>query len=108
MTRVGALPRIAAQLGIHPEALRTCVKRTEIDDGTRPGTTKRRRSRGSYEVSGFYASKARVVFIAPEFHLYTRAAKTVRVPICLASQCTTDPNGAAKRPMADQSPRIGY
>ena len=38
-TRPGALKRIADQLGVHPEALRTWVKRAEIDDGTRPGTT---------------------------------------------------------------------
>ena len=37
--RPGALKRIADQLGVHPEALRTWVKRAEIDDGSRPGTT---------------------------------------------------------------------
>jgi transposase len=36
---VGAIKRIADQLGIHPEALRTWVKQAEIDGGTRPGTT---------------------------------------------------------------------
>ena len=35
----GAIKRIAKQLGIHPEALRTWVKRAEIDAGDRPGTT---------------------------------------------------------------------
>ena len=35
----GAIKRIADQLGIHPEALRTWVKRAEVDAGTRPGTT---------------------------------------------------------------------
>ncbi|MEV6902151.1 IS3 family transposase [Amycolatopsis sp. NPDC051372] len=35
----GAIKRIAEQLGIHPEALRTWVKRAEIDAGDRPGTT---------------------------------------------------------------------
>ncbi|MCZ4566992.1 transposase [Rhodococcus erythropolis] len=39
VTRPGALKRIADQLGVHPEALRTWVKRAEIDDGVRPGTT---------------------------------------------------------------------
>lgn len=38
-TRRGAIKRIADQLGVHPEALRTWVKRAEVDDGTRPGTT---------------------------------------------------------------------
>lgn len=38
-TRAGALRRIADQLGVHPEALRTWVKRAEIDGGLRPGTT---------------------------------------------------------------------
>jgi transposase len=38
-TAPGALKRIADQLGIHPEALRTWVKRAEIDAGARPGTT---------------------------------------------------------------------
>jgi transposase len=36
---VGAIRRIADQLGIHPEALRTWVKMAEIDVGDRPGTT---------------------------------------------------------------------
>ena len=35
----GAIKRIADQLGVHPEALRTWVKQVETDDGTRPGTT---------------------------------------------------------------------
>src|SRR3954467_8922519 len=34
----GAIKRIAEQLGIHPEGLRTWVKRAEIDAGCRPGT----------------------------------------------------------------------
>lgn len=38
-TRPGALKRIADQLDVHPEALRTWVKRAEIDEGRRPGTT---------------------------------------------------------------------
>jgi transposase len=37
--RVGAIKRIADQLGLHPEALRNWVKQAEIDGGTRPGTT---------------------------------------------------------------------
>jgi len=36
---VGAIKRIADQLGVHPEALRTWVKQAETDDGTQPGTT---------------------------------------------------------------------
>lgn len=38
-TAPGAIRRIADQLGIHPEALRTWVKRAEVDAGDRPGTT---------------------------------------------------------------------
>jgi transposase len=38
-TSVGAIKRIADQLGIHPEALRTWVKQAEIDGGARVGTT---------------------------------------------------------------------
>ena len=37
--RRGAIKRVADQLGIHPEALRTWVRQAEIDGGTRPGTT---------------------------------------------------------------------
>ena len=38
-TEHGTIKRIADQLGIHPEALRTWVRQAEIDDGVRPGTT---------------------------------------------------------------------
>ncbi|WP_230883490.1 IS3 family transposase [Planomonospora sp. ID82291] len=37
--RDGAIRRIADQLDVHPEALRTWVKRAETDEGLRPGTT---------------------------------------------------------------------
>jgi transposase len=36
---VGAIQRIADQLGIHPEALRGWVRKAEIHAGDRPGTT---------------------------------------------------------------------
>ena len=35
----GAIRRIAEELGVHPEALRTWGKKAQIDQGTRPGTT---------------------------------------------------------------------
>lgn len=38
-TKVGAIKRIADQLGVHPETLRTWVQQAEIDDGVRAGTT---------------------------------------------------------------------
>src|SRR3954470_686430 len=39
VSAVGAIRRIADQLGIHPEALRTWVKQAETDAGARPGST---------------------------------------------------------------------
>ena len=38
-SRPGAVKRIADQLGVHPEALRTWVQRAERDEGLRPGPT---------------------------------------------------------------------
>ena len=38
-SRAGAISRIGQQLGIHPEALRSWVKRAEVDAGTAPGRT---------------------------------------------------------------------
>ena len=37
--RVGAVTRVARQLGIGPESLRNWVKQAEIDSGRRPGMT---------------------------------------------------------------------
>src|SRR5436309_2997848 len=37
--RVGAVTRVARQLDIGPESLRTWVKRADIDSGKRPGRT---------------------------------------------------------------------
>ena len=38
-TRAGAIPRVAEQLGMHRETLRSWVRQAEIDGGVRPGTT---------------------------------------------------------------------
>jgi transposase len=35
----GEIARMARQLGIHPEALRTWIRQAEIDGGQRPGIT---------------------------------------------------------------------
>ena len=37
--RVGAVTRVARQLGIGPESLRNWLKQAEIDGGKRPGVT---------------------------------------------------------------------
>lgn len=38
-SKVGAIKRIADQLGIHPEALRGWVRQAEVDSGRAPGVT---------------------------------------------------------------------
>jgi transposase len=35
----GEIARVGRQLGVHPEALRSWLKQTEIDGGQRPGIT---------------------------------------------------------------------
>ena len=37
--RVGAVTRVARQLGVGPESLRNWVKQADIDSGKRPGVT---------------------------------------------------------------------
>lgn len=38
-TRAGAIQRVAAQLGMHPETLRNWVRQAEVDEGRRPGVS---------------------------------------------------------------------
>jgi transposase len=37
--RTGSIARVADQLGIHREALRTWIRQAEVDGGKRPGTS---------------------------------------------------------------------
>jgi transposase len=46
--RPGALKRIADQLGVHPDAMRTWVKRAEVDEGVSAGTTTDEATRIAY------------------------------------------------------------
>jgi transposase len=41
----GEIARVAGQLGVHREALRTWIRQAEIDGGQRPGTTTSDRQR---------------------------------------------------------------
>jgi transposase len=37
--KTGTIARVADQLGVHREALRTWVRQAEVDSGKRPGTS---------------------------------------------------------------------
>lgn len=37
--KTGTIARVADQIGVHREALRTWIRQAEIDGGARPGTT---------------------------------------------------------------------
>lgn len=37
--KTGTIARVADQLGVHREALRTWIRQAEVDSGKRPGTT---------------------------------------------------------------------
>jgi transposase len=41
----GGVKEIAEQIGVHHESLRTWLRRTEIDDGQRPGITSDQQAR---------------------------------------------------------------
>jgi transposase len=43
--RVGAVSRVARQLGIGPESLRSWVKQADVDTGKRPGVTSQQQRR---------------------------------------------------------------
>jgi len=43
--RVGAVTRVARQLGIGPESLRNWVKQANVDNGKRPGVTTQQQRR---------------------------------------------------------------
>ena len=45
----GRDPQDRRELGVHPEALRTWVKKAQIDQGTRPGTTTDQAQQGAGE-----------------------------------------------------------
>lgn len=44
-TRTGVIPRVARQLGIGSESLRTWVTRADVEEGRRPGVTTEERRR---------------------------------------------------------------
>lgn len=63
-SRVGAIKRIAEQLGIHPEALRTCLAATQ-DRVTRRRPSEPEHSDGRYPRSGRIVTRNPVVAASP-------------------------------------------
>jgi len=76
--RVGAVTRVARQVGIGPESLRDWVKQAEIDNGKRPGVTEQQRRISELERENHELRRANEILKRPRLFSHGNSTRDCR------------------------------